>query len=270
MNRYEAALSNWQEALGLLTGPVALLLLAAALVFVFIFYQRRVKKFNVQLMALEKKQQQLLLDASLRYQEEERKRLSANLHDDAGPLLATARLYLNDQLLEQDKNTQAQTISMARSILDEAIDLVRSISHDLIPPTLRNFGLHSAINDLVKKINGAGVVIATANFTSYEKRYSEEKEMIIYRIVLELLNNVLKHSQATFIDIEQLWHQRQYRLLISHDGEGLTQQNFERLKSQPEGMGLKNIAGRIRLLEGSIQFEKESNKEIYAIKISIP
>jgi signal transduction histidine kinase len=94
--------------------------------------------------------------------------------------------------------------------------------------------------------------------------------MIIYRIVLELLNNVLKHSQATFIDIEQLWHQRQYRLLISHDGEGLTQQNFERLKNQPEGMGLKNIAGRIRLLEGSIQFEKESNKEIYAIKISIP
>jgi len=61
MNRYEAALSKWQEALGLLTGPVALLLLGVALVFVFIVYQRRVKKFNVQLMALEKKQQQFPL-----------------------------------------------------------------------------------------------------------------------------------------------------------------------------------------------------------------
>ena len=73
MIRYEAAIANWQEVMGHLNGPVALLLLATAIVFLFIFYQRRVKKFNVQLMALEKKQQQLLLDASLRYQEEERK-----------------------------------------------------------------------------------------------------------------------------------------------------------------------------------------------------
>jgi two-component system, NarL family, sensor kinase len=269
MNCYEAAAVNWHSLLDLATGPFLLLLLATALFFLFVFYQRRIKKFNAQLLALEKKQQQLLLDASLRYQEEERKKLSANLHDDAGPLLATARLYLNDQLLEQNKDTQAQTIAMARSILDEAIELVRSISHDLIPPTLKNFGLHSAINDLVKKINGAGVVTATATFTSYEKRFSEEKEMIVYRIVLELLNNILKHSHATFIDIEQLWHQQQYRLLISHDGEGLTQQAFEQLNNQPGGMGLKNIAGRIRLLEGSIQFEKELNKEIYAIKISV-
>jgi two-component system NarL family sensor kinase len=270
MNCCVAAAFNWNELVRSNTIPLLLLLLVAVLLFVLFFYQKRIKSFNTKLLALEKKQQQLLLDASLRYQEEERKKLSANLHDDAGPLLATARLYLNDQLLEQDKATQAKTIAMTRSILDEAIGLVRSISHDLIPPTLKNFGLHSAINDLIKKINGAGVVTASASFTSYDKRYNEEKEMIIYRIVLELLNNILKHSQASFIDIEQHWHQQQYRLLISHDGNGLTQQIFDRLNNQPEGMGLKNIAGRIRLLEGSIHFEKEPVKNIYAIKISIP
>jgi signal transduction histidine kinase len=97
-----------------------------------------------------------------------------------------------------------------------------------------------------------------------------EPELIIYRIVLELLNNILKHSQANFIEIEQLWHQQQYRLLISHDGDGLTQQAFEKHNNQPGGMGLKNIAARIRLLEGSIRFEKEFNKSIYAIQIVIP
>jgi signal transduction histidine kinase len=270
MNRCTAAAFNWSQLVSANTIPLFLLLLVAILLSVLFFYQRRIRTFSATLLALEKKQQQLLLDASLRYQEEERKKLSANLHDDAGPLLATARLYLNDQLLEQDKDTQAKTIAMTRSILDEAIGLVRSISHDLIPPTLKNFGLHSAINDLVKKINGAGVVTASASFMSYEKRYSEEKEMIIYRIVLELLNNILKHSQASFIDVQQLWHQQQYRLLISHDGNGLTQEIFERLNNQPEGMGLKNIAGRIRLLEGTIQFEKEPTKNIYAIKIAIP
>jgi len=260
----------WNNLLGPYAAPVLLVVPGILLLTLFLIYRNRVRIFNAQLLALEKKQQQLLLDASLRYQEEERKRLSANLHDDAGPLLATARLYLNDQLLDQDKTTQAQTISMARSILDEAIELVRSISHDLIPPTLKNFGLHSAINDLATKINGTGVVTATFHFTSYEKRFTEEKELIIYRIVLELLNNILKHSQATFIEIEQLWHQQQYRLLISHDGDGLTQQAFEKHNNQPGGMGLKNIAARIRLLEGSIRFEKESNKSIYAIQIVIP
>ena len=270
MNRLLAAVIDWDQLVNPNKITIALLLLVAVLLFVLLFYQRRIRSVNAKLLALEKKQQQLLLDASLRYQEEERKKLSANLHDDAGPLLATARLYLNDQLLEQDKATQAQTIAMTRSILDEAIGLVRSISHDLIPPTLKNFGLHSAIHDLVKKINGAGVVTASASFVTHEKRYSEEKEMIIYRIVLELLNNILKHSNASFIDVEQVWHQQQYRLLISHDGDGLTQEIFERLNTEREGMGLKNIAGRIRLLEGSIHFEKEPGKNIYAIKIVIP
>jgi len=265
-----AATISWNQLLSPQIALIIFLLLVALLLFLLLFYQRRIRAFNTKLMTLEKKQQQLLLDASLRYQEEERKRLSANLHDDAGPLLATARLYLSDQLLEQDRATQEKTIAMTRSILDEAIDLIRSISHDLIPPTLKNFGLHSAINDLVKKINGAGIVKATATFTSYEKRYSEEKELLIYRIVLELLNNILKHSQASFIDVQQLWHQRQYRLLISHDGNGLTQQIFEQINNQPGGMGLKNIVGRIRLLEGTIQFEKEPAKNIYAIKISFP
>lgn len=270
MNCCIAASIDWNQLINPNRITIVLLLLVAVLSFVLFFYQRRIQSFNAKLQALEKKQQQLLLDASLRYQEEERKKLSANLHDDAGPLLATARLYLNDQLLEQDKTSQAKTIAITRSILDEAIGLVRSISHDLIPPTLKNFGLHSAIHDLVKKINGAGVVTASASFTSYDKRYSEEKEMIIYRIVLELLNNILKHSKASFIDVEQIWHQQQYRLLISHDGDGLTQEIFERLNTQPDGMGLKNIAGRIRLLEGTIHFEKESGKNIYAIKITLP
>jgi two-component system NarL family sensor kinase len=270
MSLCTAAAISWNQLVSPQTAPIIFLLLVALLLCVLFFYQYRIKAFNAKLMTLEKKQQQLLLDASLRYQEEERKKLSANLHDDAGPLLATARLYLSDQLLEQDRETQAKTIAMTRSILDEAIGLVRSISHDLIPPTLKNFGLHSAINDLIKKIHGAGIVSATATFTSYEKRYSEEKELLIYRIVLELINNILKHSHASFIDVQQFWHQQHYRLLISHDGEGLTQQAFEQINNQPGGMGLKNIVGRIRLLEGTIQFEREPANNMYVIKISFP
>lgn len=252
---------RWSDLLDFCSAPLALLLLAVALLTLLFFHRIRVRNFNTQL---------LLLEASIRYQEEERKKLSANLHDDAGPLLATARLYLNDQLLQQDRESQAQTIATARSIIDEAIELVRSISHEQLPPTLKNFGLHSAIKDLVRKIDGAGVVSATVQFNPFEKRYTEDKEMMIYRIVLELLNNILKHSRASFIDIEQRWHHDRYLLLLLHDGKGLTQPTFDELSHQSGGIGLKNIAGRIRLLQGSIHFAKEANKDVYSIKISIP
>lgn len=270
MNPIERAARFLQMDPLLLGMSLFLFSVTTALLIFFILYQRRLKRFNMQLLLLEKKQQQLLLEASLRYQEEERKRLAANLHDDAGPLLATAKLYLNDTLLEQDKQAQAQAIASARAILDKTIQLVRSISHDLIPPTLKNFGLHSALYDLIQTINGAGVVTASGQFSHDERRFSEEKEMIIYRIALELLNNILKHSAAGFIDIQQVWYQQQYQLLITHDGKGLTQQDYGRLNNRPEGMGLKNIASRIRLLEGTILFEKELNKDIYSVKIIIP
>ena len=68
-----------------------------------------------------------------------RQRLAADLHDDAGPLLATARLYLNENLVNQDKATQLQSIFQARQIIDDTIQLVRNISHSLMPPTLKNF-----------------------------------------------------------------------------------------------------------------------------------
>jgi signal transduction histidine kinase len=82
--------------------------------------------------------------------------LQADLHDDAGPLLATARLYLNENLVNLDKTTQLQSIYNAKQIIDDTIQLIRNISHSLMPPTLKNFGLESAVNDLFQKISGSG------------------------------------------------------------------------------------------------------------------
>src|SRR5205085_11195341 len=108
------------------------------------------------------KQQKILLNASIRLQEEERQRLAADLHDDAGPLLATARLYMSENLVELDKATQLQSIFQARQILDDTIQLIRNMSHSLMPPTLKNFGLESALNDTFQKLNGSGAINASS------------------------------------------------------------------------------------------------------------
>lgn len=89
---------------------------------------------------LEAEKQQIYLEASVRFQEEERQRIAADLHDDAGPLLATARLYLNENLVNLDKATQLQNIFSAKQIIDDSILLIRNISHSLMPPTLKTLG----------------------------------------------------------------------------------------------------------------------------------
>src|SRR5438132_1108752 len=134
-------------SLVLFLGTLGMLVLTIGLIMFIIFHQRKVIRFQLRLQEMEKKQQKILLNASIRLQEEERQRLAADLHDDAGPLLATARLYLNENLVNMDKATQLQHIYNAKTIVDDAIQLIRNISHSLMPPTLKNFGLASAVQD---------------------------------------------------------------------------------------------------------------------------
>src|SRR5215203_3043234 len=184
-------------SLVLFLGTLGMLVLTIGLIMFIIFHQRKVIRFQLRLQEMEKRQQKILLNASIRLQEEERQRLAADLHDDAGPLLATARLYLNENLVNQDKSTQLQSIFQARQILDDTIQLIRNMSHSLMPPTLKNFGLESAVNDLFQKISGSGSMNASCRFHEYKDRLKSEKELLIFRIIQELVNNILKHSNAS-------------------------------------------------------------------------
>jgi signal transduction histidine kinase len=219
---------------------------------------------------MEQEQQKVLLNASIRLQEEERQRIAADLHDDAGPLLATARLYLNENLVNQDKATQLQSIYQARQILDDTIQLVRNISHSLMPPTLKNFGLESAINDLFQKISGAGTINASSRFHDYKERIKQDKELIIFRIVQELVNNILKHSNSSFIHLTQNMHNSYFVLRIHHDGRGIVQADFEKLNKSNIGLGLKNISSRLKVAQGNIFFEKDASQTYYKITVEIP
>src|ERR1043166_9337572 len=193
-------------SLGVFLGTLGMMILTIGLVLFIIFHQRKVSRYQRTLQEMEEEQQKILLNASIKLQEEERQRLAADLHDDAGPLLATARLYLNENLVIQDKATQLQSIFQARQIIDDTIQLVRNISHSLMPPTLKNFGLESAVNDLFQKISGSGTINASSRFHEYKERLKEEKELIIFRVVQELINNILKHSSASFIHLTQNVH----------------------------------------------------------------
>ncbi|MFL5788803.1 MAG: sensor histidine kinase [Flavisolibacter sp.] len=257
-------------SLVLFLGTLGMLVLTIGLILFIIFHQRKVIRYQFRLQQMEHEQQKVLLNASIRLQEEERQRIAADLHDDAGPLLATARLYLNENLVNQDKATQLQSIYQARQILDDTIQLIRNISHSLMPPTLKNFGLESAINDLFQKISGSGAINASSRFHEYKERLKPEKELIVFRIIQELVNNILKHSNSSFIHLTQNMHHDNFLLRVHHDGRGIVQQDFEKLNKSNVGLGLKNISSRLKVAQGSIYFEKDASQTYFKVTIEIP
>ena len=204
----------------ILLGTLGMIFLALTLIIFIVFHQRRVIRYQLKMQYMEAEQQQILLRASITLQEEERQRIAADLHDDAGPLLATARLYLTENLVNLDKASQLQSIFNAKQILDEAIQLIRNISHSLMPPTLKNFGLDSAVNDFFQKINGAGSLNVNCRFNDYKVRLRTEKELIVFRVIQELINNILKHSNSSFIHLTQNNGEDSFLIRLHHDGRG--------------------------------------------------
>lgn len=254
----------------LLFGTMGMLALAIGLIVFIIFHQRRVIRYQSQLQEMEEEQQKILLNASIRWQEEERQRIAADLHDDAGPLLATARLYLNENLVHQDLNTQLQSIYNAKQIIDDTIQLIRNISHSLMPPTLKNFGLESAVNDLFQKISGSGMVNASSRFHDYRQRLRPEQELLIFRVIQELVNNILKHSGSSFIHVTQNYNEDKFFIRLHHDGRGITQADFERLNKSALGLGLKNIQSRAKVLQAKIEFERDPSETYFKVTLEVP
>jgi len=236
-------------------------ILVGGIIIFMLLHQRKVEGHSKQIEQMEADHQKILLNASIRLQEEERQRLAADLHDDAGPLLATARLYLNENLINQDKASLLQSILQTRQIIDETIMLVRNISHNLMPPTLKNFGLESAITDLFQKISGSGVVNASSRFHDYKERM---------RVVQELINNILKHSKSSFIHLTQNLQEEKIFIRIHHDGRGILQADFDRLNKSYDGLGLKNISSRMRIMQGQISFEKDISQTYFKVTIELP
>lgn len=251
-------------------GTFGMLLLAVGLIVFIVFHQRKVIYYQLRMRNMQAEHQRLMLQATLNSQEEERQRIAADLHDDAGPLLATVRLYLNENLIHQDQATQLQSIYNAKQIVDDTIQLIRNISHSLIPPTLKNFGLESAMTDLIQKINGTGSINGSCRFHDYKRRLKLEQELSVFRIMQEIVNNILKHSNSSFLHITQNKTEEYFYLRIHHDGNGLTQTEYEKMRDTPTGLGLKNIHSRMKILNGKIFYEKDSTNTYYKVTLELP
>jgi signal transduction histidine kinase len=245
-------------------GIVAMLVLAFGIIFFIIFYQRRMLRHQEQLKQLELQKQRELLQASIQAEEEERMRIASELHDDVGVTLSSIKLFLHTAAKTADKDI----INQSRELLDESIQKIRGISHKLQPSTLQHLGLQSSVEALAEVINKTGSIRMECALSAFPP-LDENVALAVYRVIQELLNNIIKHSNATSIHLLSGADKNKVVLTMTHNGDGLTDEAFQEFIYKKGAIGLKNIVNRIRSIHAEIHFEK-ADEEQYQVNIYIP
>jgi signal transduction histidine kinase len=219
---------------------------------VYLFYKRsRDKQRLLQAKEREESQRQRFA-AVLEAEENERSRVAKDLHDGIGQLLSTAKLTLS--AIDQPSGEASKMLSNSMQILDEATREVRTISHNLMPATLTQIGLSAALHDLFVKINESNLLRINLNVTGLEERLPASTEIAVYRVVQEIINNMIKHSKADTITVKIVRSESSMYLSISDNGIGFAKE----LIAKSTGLGWKNIFSRISMLNGEIDVETES------------
>jgi two-component system, NarL family, sensor kinase len=249
-------------------GISVMLLLFTSFLVALIFSQRKKLKYQQTMEKLREQQQNQLIEAAVRSEETERHRIAETLHDEVGAILSSAKLHLlgikEDNLDERDKKLHEK----GRELLNDVIQKVRGISHNLHSNILKEFGLNEAIRHFLRKVTQGTILNATTALDDNYKTVNPDDDISMYRMVQELINNILKYARATEFLISSTLIGKELDLVLFHNGDGLTQEQFEELRYQKEGLGLKNIQNRIILLKGTIHFT--SGTEGYRITIHIP
>lgn len=256
----ESAEAGLDIGLILVIGTLGMLTLAIAIIVFVVLYQKRMFGQRLAMQQLEADHQQDLLEATIDTQENERRRIAQDLHDDIGATLSAVKLGMNFLHGQLDKASEAATYSTeTKSLLDEAISNVRRLSKELLPATLEEFGLKSALDELCRKLDLASdTSIVFLHEGMEDTRYHQKLELGLYRATQESLNNAIKHSQANEIKVELDLQDDEINLLIRDNGIGFDINEVAQRKDK--GLGLKNIESRVSMADSTVKIDSALGK----------
>ena len=232
------------------------------LIMFFYFSRKKIVKIEVDKKNLEIEHQKELLHSILFAQEEERKRIAQDLHDDISSKLNI--VSLNSHLLKTPNLNEEEQMEITNNIIEltqNAIENSRRIAHDLLPPVLEKFGLHAGIEELVEELNSTKIVKVSFDNQINFDNYPIEKHLHIFRILQEFLNNSIRHGKATKVSIQFTTFDEQKTFTYIDNGLGFDSSKSEHQK----GLGMKNIESRINFLGGQFSFNSQPNEGVIMV-----
>ncbi|MBC3759248.1 sensor histidine kinase [Hyunsoonleella sp. SJ7] len=254
----QLAIEKNQARFKYMTGIAIFLLIVSIMTFV-VFRQRQKRKAQ-EILALKREGQIKTLEALIEGEENERYRIARELHDGVNGDLSAIKYKLS-ALMETNQKVIAEAITM----IDESCKQVRAISHNLVPPSLKNFNLVEAIADYCNNLNNINPkeeIIFQHLGEAVE--LPQKAEVNVFRIIQELVTNSLKHAEAKTINVQLSLRDNTLQITVEDDGKG-----FDKDKVDSDGIGLSNVQSRIDYLKAEVDFVSNENGTSYIIEIDL-
>lgn len=242
---------------------ILLVVLVAALL-----YSRAKLKQRQELDAERIRQQELRSKAVIEAEEKERLRIARELHDGVGQQLSAAKLNISglQSTLQVKTEEERALIKNAIDLLDESVKEVRTVSHSMMPNALIKSGLVSAVREFIHKISSTGNLKVNLEIVGLTERLDNTLETVLFRVLQEIVSNIIKHAHATEVSIQFVKHESELTLLVEDNGAGF---DVTKKLEASGGIGLKNIQSRVEYLNGQVFFDSYPGKGT-TVSIEIP
>lgn len=246
----------------ILIGSLASLLILGFLIYRNLSHRQQLAKQQDELQQqrireLEKDRQLVAVDSMLKGQEEERSRLAKDLHDGLGGLLSGVKFSLTnmkDNFIVTPDNMAVFERSL--DMIDTSIKELRRVAHNMMPEVLTKFGLDEALKEYCNSVNATNLITVKYQSMGLGTRIEKSSEIIIYRIIQELLNNIMKHAAATESMIQLIKEEGRLSIIVEDNGKGFD----TALLKNNKGAGLTNIQSRVDYLKGRFDIHAEQGK----------
>ncbi len=219
------------------------------------------KKMQEELVRNQIETQKLITQVTIQTQEKERGVIGRELHDNINQILATAKLCV-DMAINEEK-FRKELLHRGYESISKAINEIRILSKTLVPPSLGDIGLKEALLEMIENISSPDLHILMKANDHLIENLSNGKKLIIYRIVQEQINNILKHSRATESQIELTTREKNLQLLIKDNGVGFDP------RKKARGIGLNNIISRVEMHNGNMEIVSSPGNGCL-LKVEIP
>jgi signal transduction histidine kinase len=245
------------EKIALLLGVLLILILIlGALFFKTIQRKRKIAEQQQQLeqekvKQLVKEQEIQAIDAMISGQEKERERLAGELHDNLGSLMATLKLHFENYKSQVKNPNQEKILNNTDTLLDEAYQKVRSMAHARNTGVIAKYGLLPAIENFAAKVSATQKLSIDVSHNDFTDRLENTLELRIFRMVQELITNVIKHANATEVQLQLARHEDYINILIEDNGKGFNPAKLP----QKQGMGLSSIKKRVEIKGGNLHID---------------
>jgi two-component system, NarL family, sensor kinase len=247
------AVSNDNDViLAVVVATILFFLMVGFIISYFIIYRRKREEHVYEMRAARKEFEKQLLQTQLEIQEQTLSRVSEEIHDNVGQVLSLARIQIN--IMNESENFNRDMLNEVKENIGQAMTDLRDIARSMNSERVRNVNIFEAVMTEAKRINKSGIIHAGVLTEGPERSMNEQKKLILFRIIQECMQNILKHAEASEIDIRLCYMPAALEVSVRDNGKGF---DPDRLSVTGAGLGLANMRTRASLMGGSVVIESE-------------